>query len=105
MTQRVITSLGAATILGSVLIATVPRVSARVPSQFPLAGDDGNKQTAVNPCLPPNPNAVTSAASSPQVSRGRSVVRRRPIPPGARNGAMAFARTELFFGTDKPEAQ
>ncbi len=33
--------------------------------------------------------------------QGRAVVR-RPIARGALNGSMAFARTELFFGTAKP---
>ena len=39
----------------------------------------------------------------PQVlTDGRPVVR-RPIPAGARTGAQRFARTELYFGTAKPD--
>lgn len=34
----------------------------------------------------------------------RAVVR-RPIPPAARAGSSAFARTELFFGTAKPDGE
>jgi hypothetical protein len=39
----------------------------------------------------------------PQVlTDGRPVVR-RPIPAGARTGGQRFARTELYFGTAKPD--
>jgi hypothetical protein len=48
---------------------------------------------------------VAPAYADPQVearSQDRSVVR-RPMPPGARNKALRFVRTELFFGTAKPD--
>jgi hypothetical protein len=45
------------------------------------------------------PTFVT--AQSAQV-QGRAVIR-RPIPLGALNRSLDFARTELFFGTAKPE--
>jgi len=35
-------------------------------------------------------------------AQGRAVMR-RPIPLAARNGSLNFARTELFFGTAKPD--
>ena len=36
------------------------------------------------------------------LARNQSVVKRR-IPLAARNGSLAFVRTELYFGTAKPE--
>jgi hypothetical protein len=35
-------------------------------------------------------------------TQGRTAIHRR-IPAGARNGAVPFVRTELFFGTAKPD--
>ena len=39
----------------------------------------------------------------PQVLTDTRPVVRRPIPAGARNGAQRFARTELYFGTARPD--
>jgi hypothetical protein len=96
--QRLLTSVGFAAILASVLAATPRPVSAQAASPFQRTSDGGSEETALDPCLPPNPNALVS---SHDFSRG--AFRRRPIPPLGRKGALAFARTELFFGTDKPD--
>ena len=40
---------------------------------------------------------------APQVLTDSRPVVRRPIPSGARAGAQRFARTELYFGTAKPD--
>jgi hypothetical protein len=42
------------------------------------------------------------SAQAVSVQEGRTVIR-RPIPLAARNGALDFVRTELFFGTAKPD--
>jgi hypothetical protein len=102
MTRRILTSLGAATILASVLAAAPVRVHAQAGSPFQRSGDSGSEDTAMDPCLPPNPNAAVGVSSARDFSR-RGSFRRRPIPPLGRKGALAFARTELFFGTDKPD--
>ena len=100
MTRRILTSLGAATIMASVLAATPVPVRAQAGSQIQRSGDGGSEEAAaMDPCLPPNPNAVASSATD-FFSRG---FRRRPIPQLGRKGALAFARTELFFGTAKPD--
>jgi hypothetical protein len=100
MTRRILTSLGAAAVVASVLAATAPPVRAQAGAQFQRSGDGGSEDAAMDPCLPPSPNAV--ASSSADLFR-RGAFRRRPIPPLGRKGALAFARTELFFGTDKPD--
>ena len=56
--------------------------------------------------------AITTVASSPADARpdqvirieapGRAVVQ-RPVPVGAKSGAMPFVRTELYFGTARPD--
>jgi hypothetical protein len=46
------------------------------------------------------PAYVTAQADAPE--QFRTVVR-RPIPRGAPNQTLLFARTELFFGTAKPD--
>ena len=101
MKRRLLTSLGAATILATVLVATPLRVSADAGAQFQRSDDGGPEETAVDPCLPAKPNAVIGDTSSRDLFRRG--FRRRPIPVLGRKGVLAFARTELFFGTDKPE--
>ena len=101
MKRRLLTSLGAATILATVLVATPLRVSADAGAQFQRSDDGGPEETAVDPCLPAKPNAVIGDTSSRDLYRRG--FRRRPIPVLGRKGVLAFARTELFFGTDKPE--
>lgn len=98
MRRRILTSLGAATILASMLAATPLPVSAQAASPFQRSSDGGSEDTAMDPCLPPNPNVLVSSHDF-----RRGAFRRRPIPPLGRKGALAFARTELFFGTDKPD--
>jgi hypothetical protein len=100
MKRRMFTSAGAAAILATVLIATPAGVSAQ-QGQF-QGGDGGQEDTSTNVCLAPNLNAGAGAASSSSLSK-TGAFRRRPIPSGVQHGALAFARTELFFGTDKPE--
>jgi len=78
------------------------RVSAQAGSQLQTPGADGQEDTSPEVCLAPNPNAASGAASFPGFSKAPGFFPRRPIPSGARHGALAFARTELFFGTDKP---
>lgn len=56
--------------------------------------------------------AITTVASSPADARPDQVVRieepgravvQRPAPVGAKSGAMPFVRTELYFGTARPD--
>ena len=103
MTRRLLTSLGAATILASVLLATPLRVSAdsAAGAQVQRADDGTTEDTAMDPCLPAKPNRVIGDAAARDLFRHG--FRRRPIPVLGRKGVLAFARTELFFGTDKPE--
>ena len=48
------------------------------------------------------PAYVTAQADA--LGQSRAVVR-RPIPQGARHQTLFFARTELFFGTAKPDGE
>jgi hypothetical protein len=99
MTRRMLASVGTATILATVLLATP--VGAQVtPSMQP--GEGGQDDLSSDACLAPAPHAVFGTGASLGVSNAEGFGRRRPIPSGARRGALAFARTELFFGTDKP---
>jgi Protein of unknown function (DUF3574) len=101
MKRRLITSLGAATILASVLVAAPLRVSADTGALIQRSDDGGAEETAMNPCLPAKPNPVIGDSSAADFFRRG--FRRRPIPVLGRKGVLAFARTELFFGTEKPE--
>jgi hypothetical protein len=52
--------------------------------------------------------SVLIGAPLPAIAQGEAQAQqrtmvRRPIPLAARNGALNFARTELFFGTAKPD--
>jgi hypothetical protein len=56
--------------------------------------------------------ALTTVAAGPTDVRQEQIVRiqasaravvQRPAPVGARSGAMPFVRTELYFGTARPE--
>jgi hypothetical protein len=98
--KRMIAGLGAATILAGILAAAPERVSAQAGRFEKLSEPD---QTATDPCLPPNSNAVTSAAASQDFAKWRGFGKRRPIPVDPSKGASPFARTELFFGTEKPD--
>src|SRR4051812_41297422 len=100
MRNRVIASLAAAAIAGTMLMANAVPVSAQAGPLLQLAGEGGQESAAADPCLPPNSNLATrSATSVHELSEGRPFMRRRPIPLNGRKGALAFARTELFFGT------
>jgi hypothetical protein len=90
-------SLFAASILAGVLAATPSRVSAQARTQLQKPAP-----AVTDPCLPPNPNPFTTSSPSQHFLR-RGFFIRRPIPPGAHKGSMAFARTELFFGTAMPD--
>ena len=46
--------------------------------------------------------APTYTGAQAELAREQAFIR-RPIPEGARNRAASFARTELFFGTAKPD--
>jgi Protein of unknown function (DUF3574) len=102
MKRRMLAGLGAVTILAGILAAAPERVSAQSGSRFEKLSE--GDETATDPCLLTNSNAVTSAASSPDFATWRGFGgRRRPIPVDPSMGATAFARTELFFGTEKPD--
>jgi hypothetical protein len=101
MKRRMFTSAGAATLLATVLITTPARLSAQQGVQLQGPAEGGQEDTSREACLAPNLNAMPGGASSPSLSKAPGF-RRRPIPVGAQHGALAFARTELFFGTDKP---
>jgi hypothetical protein len=101
MTRRMLTSVGTATILATVLLATPVRVSAQVtPSVEP--GEGGQDGLSSDACLAPTAHAGSGTSASFGVSNTEGVVRRRPIPAGARRGALAFARTELFLAPTSP---
>jgi len=99
--KRLLASFGAATILATVLAAAPLRVSADAGAQFQRPDDGGPEETAADPCLPSKPGPVIGDSSSRDFFRRG--FRRRPIPVLGRKGVLAFARTELFFGTEKPE--
>ena len=46
--------------------------------------------------------APTHTGAQAELAREQAFIR-RPIPEGARNRAASFARTELFFGTARPD--
>jgi hypothetical protein len=50
----------------------------------------------------PGPTEARHEQSIRIQAPGRAVVQ-RPAPVGARSGAMAFVRTELYFGTARPD--
>ena len=45
----------------------------------------------------------TGAAAQIDAQRGARPIMRRPIPPAALRGSSDFVRTELFFGTARPD--
>jgi Protein of unknown function (DUF3574) len=45
---------------------------------------------------------VSATAQASGLSHKRAIVR-RPIPVGGRHGSLRFVRTELFFGTARPD--
>jgi hypothetical protein len=47
--------------------------------------------------------APLPAIAQAEAQSQQRTVMRRPIPLAARNGSLNFARTELFFGTAKPD--
>jgi hypothetical protein len=99
--KRLLTGFGAATIFATVLVVTPLRASADAGVQLQRSDDGGLEETAADPCLPAKPNPVIGDSSSRDFFRRG--FRRRPIPVLGRKGVLAFARTELFFGTEKPE--
>ena len=77
------------------------RVSADTGALVQRSDHGGPEETAMDPCLPAKPNRVIGDSSASDFFRRG--FRRRPIPVLGRNSVLAFARTELFFGTEKSE--
>lgn len=100
MKRRMLASLIAATVWASILAAAPERVAAQTSSR--VDNLSGGTETATDACLL-NQNAVTSAALSQEFTKSRVFGRHRPIPVDPSKGATPFARTELFFGTGKPD--